>query len=160
MTPSRYRAAVQSAWQVYMALPSPIRATTGRSGSASCTPIAAGRPQPIPPPRSPKKLCGSSLRTSVRSPPLEEIDSSTTTASGGSASAMALIAASDVIGTRSASLRARARSSSMCRVLSARVASSRSRACRRRAGVIRASSAARSSGSVAFGSPRIATPVG
>ena len=100
-----------------MALPSPIRATTGRSGSASCTPIAAGRPQPIPPPRSPKKLCGSSLRTSVRSPPLEEIDSSTTTASGGSASATALIAASDVIGVRCASARARARSSSTCRVL-------------------------------------------
>ncbi len=44
-----------------MALPSPISATTGRSGSASLAPIAAGRPQPMPPPRRPKKLCSSSL---------------------------------------------------------------------------------------------------
>ena len=41
---------------------------TGRSGSASLTPIEAGRPQPMPPPRRPKKLCGSSLLTSWRMP--------------------------------------------------------------------------------------------
>jgi hypothetical protein len=39
---------------VYIALPSPIRPTTGRSGSASFTPIVAGNPQPMPPPRKPK----------------------------------------------------------------------------------------------------------
>ena len=43
-----------------MALPSPISATTGRCGSASFTPIAAGSPQPMPPPRRPKKLLASS----------------------------------------------------------------------------------------------------
>ncbi len=31
-----------------MALPSPTSATTGRCGSASFTPIAAGKPHPIP----------------------------------------------------------------------------------------------------------------
>ena len=59
---------------VYMALPSPISATTGRSGSASLTPIAAGRPQPMPPPRRPKKLCGSSLLMSWRMPGAEDSD--------------------------------------------------------------------------------------
>ena len=78
-------AAVHSAWQVYMALPSPTSATTGRSGSASLTPIAAGRPQPMPPPRRPKKLCGSSLRdelSAARRP--TRCVSSITTASFGS----------------------------------------------------------------------------
>jgi hypothetical protein len=62
------RAAVHSPWIVYIADPSPISATTGRSGSASFTPIAAGRPQPMPPPRMPKKLCGSSLFRNRRKP--------------------------------------------------------------------------------------------
>src|SRR6266850_1817597 len=56
------RAAVHRPWHVYIALPSPIIAMTGRSGNASLTPIAAGRPQPMPPPRRPKKLLESSHR--------------------------------------------------------------------------------------------------
>src|SRR5579883_1054565 len=100
-------AAVQSAWQVYMALPSPISATTGRSGSASLAPIAAGRPQPMPPPRSPKKLWGSSLRTNCRRPGFDETDSSITTASGGSVSPIPCMSASGLIGTVFASARAR-----------------------------------------------------
>ena len=60
------RAAVHSAWFVYIALPSPISATTGRFGSPSFTPIAAGRPQPMPPPRIPKKLLGSAHLKNVR----------------------------------------------------------------------------------------------
>src|SRR5438132_3116879 len=63
IAPMRSCAAVHSAWQVYIALPSPIIAMTGRSGNASLTPIAAGRPQPMPPPRRPKKLLESSHRS-------------------------------------------------------------------------------------------------
>ena len=82
-------AAVQSPWIVYIALPSPTSARTGRSGSASFTPSAAGRPQPMPPPRRPKKLFGSAQRKKVRTPADEETASSTTTTSAGACRASA-----------------------------------------------------------------------
>src|SRR5919198_608646 len=43
----------------YIALPSPMRPTTGRSSRASLTPTAAGRPNPSPPPLAWKKLFSS-----------------------------------------------------------------------------------------------------
>src|SRR5207244_648317 len=55
-------AAVQKDWMVYMALPSPTSATTGREGWASLIPSAAGSPQPMPPPRRPKKPLASRAR--------------------------------------------------------------------------------------------------
>src|SRR5437870_8903099 len=63
-----------------MALPSPTSARTGRSRSASFTPSAAGSPQPMPPPRMPKKLFASAQPKKWRTPCAEEIDSSTITA--------------------------------------------------------------------------------
>ena len=53
---SFWLAAVHSAWIEYIALPSPITATTRRVGSAICTPTAAAMPQPMPPLTLPKKL--------------------------------------------------------------------------------------------------------
>ena len=44
------RAMVHSAWMVYIALPSPTSAITGRSGQAIAAPVALGRPWPIAPP--------------------------------------------------------------------------------------------------------------
>ena len=41
--------AVHSAWIEYIALPSPEKHTTGRSGLARLTPTEAGKPQPMPP---------------------------------------------------------------------------------------------------------------
>ena len=54
----------------------------------------------MPPPRRPKKLCGSSERMSWRMPPPEEIASSTTTASCGSMPPIAASSASGWIGVR------------------------------------------------------------
>src|SRR2546425_3662558 len=51
---SRYRAAVQSACGAYITEPSPIVATTFRSGSANWTPIAPPIPQPSVPVFAPK----------------------------------------------------------------------------------------------------------
>src|SRR5258708_39556330 len=48
-------AADQSDWIVYIALPSPTSATTGRAGWAGFTPSEAGRPRPGPPPRGPQR---------------------------------------------------------------------------------------------------------
>src|SRR5438132_11998521 len=87
-------AAVHSAWIVYIALPSPTRATTGRDGRASFTPSAAGSPHPMPPPRREKNDLGSRQRKKSRTPADEEIDSSTTTASSATVSASAWTAAS------------------------------------------------------------------
>ena len=56
MTGSFWLAALHSAEIEYMALPSPITATTRRFGSAICTPTAAAIPQPMPPLTLPKKL--------------------------------------------------------------------------------------------------------
>ena len=46
------RAMVHSAWMVYMAVPSPISAITGRCGQAIAAPTALGRPWPMAPPVS------------------------------------------------------------------------------------------------------------
>ena len=43
---------VHSAWRVYIAVPSPISASTGRSGQAMAAPTALGRPWPMAPPVS------------------------------------------------------------------------------------------------------------
>ena len=56
ITGSFWLAALHSAVIEYMALPSPITATTRRVGSAICTPTAAAMPQPMPPLTLPKKL--------------------------------------------------------------------------------------------------------
>lgn len=45
------RAAVHSAWMVYMDPPSPVKPTTVRSGNASWAPSAPGIPTPREPPR-------------------------------------------------------------------------------------------------------------
>ena len=50
----RVRAAVQNAVLVYMLAPSPTTPTTGRSGIASFSATAPGRPGPSPPPRARK----------------------------------------------------------------------------------------------------------
>ena len=50
MTLSFSRAIVHSAWMVYIAEPSPISASTGRSGQAMAAPTALGRPWPMAPP--------------------------------------------------------------------------------------------------------------
>jgi hypothetical protein len=52
MTLSFSRAMVQSAWMVYIDVPSPISASTGRSGQAMAAPTALGRPWPMAPPVS------------------------------------------------------------------------------------------------------------
>src|SRR5450631_2359867 len=57
VTLSFSRARVQSAWIVYIELPSPIRASTGRSGHAIATPMALGRAWPIAPPVSVMRSC-------------------------------------------------------------------------------------------------------
>ena len=44
VTLSPSRAMVHSAWMVYMAVPSPISAITGRCGQAMAAPTALGRP--------------------------------------------------------------------------------------------------------------------
>ena len=64
---------------MYIELPSPTSATTGRFGRASFTPSAAGSPQPMPPPRSPKKLLESAHLKKWRMPCEDEIASSTMT---------------------------------------------------------------------------------
>src|ERR1051325_9567299 len=76
-------AAVHKACAVYIALPSPTSATTGRFGSASLTPSAAGSPQPIPPPRRLKNDLASTQRKKLRMPADDEIASSTITTSSG-----------------------------------------------------------------------------
>ena len=43
---------LHSAWMVYMAVPSPISAITGRLGQAMAAPTALGRPWPMAPPVS------------------------------------------------------------------------------------------------------------
>lgn len=45
-----WRAAVHSAWYVYMDPPSPAKPTTSRSGRASLAPTAPGKPTPSEPP--------------------------------------------------------------------------------------------------------------
>ena len=143
-----------------MALPSPTRATTGRFGSASFTPSAAGRPQPMPPPRRLKNDFASAHRKKLRMPADEEIASSTTTTSSGTTCETACTRASGPIGDFLASSPAR------------RARSSRSRAClpARASRRLPASlwpalpayrrTASVSSGSDAFGSPWIATAAG
>src|SRR5438093_990968 len=126
-TASDSRAAVQSAWFVYMALPSPTSARTGRSRSASFTPSAAGSPQPMPPPRMPKKLFASAQPKKWRTPCAEEIDSSTITAFAGARLASSWTSVSGWIGTRAASASAR-------RASSARSLSQAARAAPRRRG--------------------------
>ena len=51
------RAIVHNDWMVYIELPSPISARTGRSGQAIAAPIAFGRPCPIAPPVSVTRSC-------------------------------------------------------------------------------------------------------
>ena len=46
-------AAVHSAWMLYMALPSPTIATTGRPGNPRLMPTAPAIAKPIPPLASP-----------------------------------------------------------------------------------------------------------
>ena len=50
VTGTPYAAAVQKPVMAYCADPSPSTHTTGRSGWASWTPMAAGNPNPSPPP--------------------------------------------------------------------------------------------------------------
>src|SRR5262249_56216125 len=90
--------AVHSACAVYIALPSPTSATTGRLGSASLTPSAAGRPQPMPPPRRLKNDFASAQRKKLRIPADDEIASSTTTTSSGTTCHTASTSASGGIG--------------------------------------------------------------
>src|SRR5438128_2610025 len=100
-------AAVHSACAVYIALPSPTSATTGRFGSASFTPSAAGRPQPMPPPRRLKNDLASAQRKKLRIPPDDEIASSTMTTSSGTTCETACTRASGPIGDFFASSAAR-----------------------------------------------------
>ena len=57
VTFSPSRACVQSAWTVYMALPSASRQRTGRSAAATAAPVATGRPWPMAPPVSVNQSC-------------------------------------------------------------------------------------------------------
>src|SRR3954465_3171204 len=50
VTSSCSRACVHSAWIVYIAEPSASNEITGRPGAPMAAPVAAGSPQPIPPP--------------------------------------------------------------------------------------------------------------
>ena len=153
-------AAVQSAWFVYIALPSPTSATTGRCGSASFTPSAAGSPQPMPPPRMPKKPLASAHRKKWRTPCEDEMDSSTITASAGTCFATSCTSVSGAIGTRAASASARRASSARSAAKAAATASRRFAACGCPCVPVARRTASASSGSVAFGSPRIATTAG
>ena len=154
------RAAVHSAWFVYIALPSPISATTGRSGNPSFTPIAAGRPQPMPPPRMPKKLLGSAHLKNVRMPFEDEIASSTTTASSGVAFATACTSDSGEIGNCLASISARLAISVRSAACAAVSDSRRVAASLCPAFVVSRRKASHKSGSVAFGSPWMPTAAG
>ena len=143
-----------------MALPSPTSATTGRSGSAILAPIAAGSPQPMPPPRRPKKLCSSSLLIIERTPGAEERISSITTASFGSMAPIASSSASGCTGVLPAMARALARNASRSVLIASVADFSRAAAALLALAVMRARDAAVISGKVAFGSPRIATLAG
>ncbi len=85
----------------------------------------------MPPPRRPKKLCGSSLRMSERMPGAEESASSITTASFGSVSPTAWRSASGCTGVLLARLRAFATSASRSAALASLAPLSRSRAAAR-----------------------------
>src|SRR5437773_1393382 len=124
-TASDSRGAVQSAWFVYMALPSPTSASTGRTRSASFTPSAAGSPQPMPPPRRPKKLFRSAQRKKWRTPWKEEMDSSTIAAFAGAHRASSWTSVSGASGTRAASASARCTSAARSRSQAARTAAVR-----------------------------------
>ena len=150
-------AAVHSPWQVYIALPSPISPMTGRCGSASFTPMAAGSPQPMPPPRRPKKLLASSHLKKVRTPAPEEIVSSTMVAPAGVAWATACTRASGAIGARLAAFRAFCSSSARSAALAATAASRRLAACGGPVLLLWRRTASHSSGSVALGSPWMPT---
>ena len=78
----------------------------GNPGRKLGAPIAAGRLQPMPPPRRPKKLCASLLLISVRAPGAEDRISSSTTASLGSMAPIASSKASGCTGVWPASARA------------------------------------------------------
>src|SRR5439155_7624758 len=159
-TASDSRAAVQSAWFVYMALPSPTSARTGRSRSASFTPSAAGNPQPMPPPRRPKKLFRSVQRKKWRTPWEEEMDSSTIAAFAGTHRASSWTSVSGAIGTRAASASARCTSAARSRSQAARTAAVRWTASGWPCLPVIRRTTSLSSGSVAFGSPWIATAAG
>ena len=84
-------AAVQKPWTVIIALPSPTTATTGRSGLASLTPIAAPTPQPRAPPRPPYTLPGVSKSMESKRASRVVTASSMTIVSGGRADATSAI---------------------------------------------------------------------
>ncbi len=56
LAPRLWRAALQSAWMVYMLPPSPVKPITVRSGWAALAPMAPGMPTPREPPRV-RKYC-------------------------------------------------------------------------------------------------------
>src|SRR5262245_13348613 len=77
------RAWVQSAWTVYMPLPSPSRHTTFRSGHATAAPVASGRPRPIEPPMLFIQSCGGAPAVMRKKPRPVVTDSSATIAPSG-----------------------------------------------------------------------------
>ena len=82
------RAMLQSACRVYIALPSPIKANTLRSGQATAAPTAAGKPQPIAPPVMSMQSCGAACGKVLANWRPEVTASSTMMAFSGKVAAM------------------------------------------------------------------------
>src|SRR5262245_44623574 len=84
------RACVHKAWIVYIAEPSPTMQITLRSGHATAATVATGGEKPIEPPMFCNQSCGLAAEGGVKKPGPVVLDSSTTRAFSGIATAIAI----------------------------------------------------------------------